>query len=151
MSATPCDYTLCLYDEDGYSGTGSSSSLSKARFHYIPMQESDVSNLYVSQSTNEAGKIPLGTTIETYVSFLVTGNLKHYPTSPCNHSIYPLILHPALIVSGLWRIYPLVIRFYPTPSLRRATVLFAPYLQRRIFVRGWRTKIRPGQRPDILV
>ncbi len=40
----------------------------KARFHYIPMQESDVSNLYVSQSTNVAGKIPLGTTIETYMS-----------------------------------------------------------------------------------
>ncbi len=42
--------------------------MSKARFHYIPMQESDVSNLYVSQSTNVAGKIPLGTTIETYMS-----------------------------------------------------------------------------------
>lgn len=41
---------------------------SKARFHSIPAQEDDVSNLYVSQSANVAGKIPLGTTIEAYVS-----------------------------------------------------------------------------------
>jgi hypothetical protein len=51
-------------------------------------------------------------------------------------SLYPLILHPALIISWLARFYPF---------LSYTTSYTTAILQRRIFVRGWRTKIRPGR------
>lgn len=73
LNPIPVEYTtvgcrsvrIMMTDADGVQ----SDITSKARFHYhTPSQESDVNDLYVSLSANNAGKIPLGTTIETYLS-----------------------------------------------------------------------------------